>query len=179
MNWARFVPLLLLLLLGLAFWRGLGRDPTTVPSPLIGRAAPPFDLPSLTAPAQRVTLVAQAGRPFLLNVWGSWCVGCREEHARLVDMAQRQGMRIVGLDWKDDAEAARAFLAALGDPYLAVAEDADGRAAIDWGVYGAPETFVVDARGVIRYKHVGPLTDEAVTRLIAPLLAQLEREPLP
>jgi len=175
-NWSRFVPLLVLVLLVAALWRGLGRDPTLVPSPLIGRTAPAFDLPALHDATVRVRTTDLVGQPTLVNVWGTWCVGCRAEHAVLLDLARRGGARIVGLDWKDDREAARAWLRELGDPYAVVAFDAEGRVGIDWGVYGAPETFVLDRHGVIRYKHVGPLTAEDAARVLAPLLRQLAEE---
>jgi len=175
MRWSNAVPLVVLLALVLAFWRGLGRDPTVVPSPLIGRPAPQFSLPSLRDPAVLVTNAELVGQPTLVNVWGTWCVGCRAEHGMLLDLARR-GVRIVGLDWKDDALAARAWLVELGDPYQLVAYDATGSVGIDWGVYGAPETFVLDKRGVIRHKHVGPLTAEEVAGTVLPLLDRLARE---
>lgn len=174
-RWGHAAPLLVLALLVFAFWRGLGRDPTYVPSPLVGKPVPAFSLPSLHDPARRVTDADLRGAPTLVNVWGTWCAGCRAEHGVLLDLA-RGGVRIVGLDWKDDADAARAWLRELGDPYLAVGYDAAGTVGIDWGVYGAPETFVVDRRGVIRYKHVGPLTAADVAATIQPLLDELAQE---
>jgi cytochrome c biogenesis protein CcmG/thiol:disulfide interchange protein DsbE len=169
------VPLLVLALLVVAFWRGLGRDPTYVPSPLIGKAVPRFSLPALDDAARMVSDADLVGQPTLVNVFGTWCGGCRAEHPVLLDLARR-GVRIVGLDWKDDRDAARAWLAELGDPYQVVAFDAAGGVGIDFGVYGAPETFVVDRKGVIRHKQVGPLTEEDVERTILPLLAALEKE---
>ncbi len=175
MKWSALVPLLALLLLAAAMWSGLGRDPTFVPSPLVGRPAPQFDLPTLADPTQRFTTADLRGTVTLVNVWGTWCGGCRQEHAVLLGLA-RDGVRIVGIDWKDDAAAARDWLRQLGDPYAMVAFDADGRVAIDWGVYGAPETFVVDRNGMVRDKHVGPLTAEVVATRIVPLLAALQKE---
>lgn len=175
MRWSALLPLLVLLLLAAALWRGLGRDPTLLPSPLIGLPAPAFDLPSLTDPARRVTEADLRGEVTLVNIWGTWCVGCRKEHGVLLALA-RDGVRIVGIDWKDDPDAARAWLRQLGDPYALVAADADGRVAIDWGAYGAPETFVVDAAGRVRDKHVGPLTAKVVAERIQPLIAELRRE---
>jgi len=169
------VPLLVLALLVLASWRGLGRDPTYVPSPLIGRPVPAFVLPTLHDGARTVSDADLRGRPALVNVFGTWCAGCRVEHPVLLELAHR-GVHIVGLDWKDDGDAARAWLAELGDPYAWVAFDAAGRTGIDLGVYGAPETFVIDRRGVIRHKHVGPLTAADAERTILPLLAALEAE---
>jgi cytochrome c biogenesis protein CcmG/thiol:disulfide interchange protein DsbE len=175
MRWGALLPLLVLLLLAAALWRGLGRDPTFVPSPLIGLPVPAFDLPSLTDPTRRVTDQDLRGQVTLVNIWGTWCAGCRKEHDILLALA-RDGVRIIGIDWKDDPDAARAWLRQLGDPYAAVAVDAEGRVAIDWGAYGAPETFVVDAAGRVRDKHVGALTAEVVATRIAPLIAALQQE---
>lgn len=175
MRWAALVPLLVLLLLAAALWSGLGRDPTFVPSPLVGRPVPAFDLPSLADPTRRITAADLRGEVTLVNIWGTWCAGCRQEHGVLLGLA-RDGVRIVGIDWKDDPDAARQWLRQLGDPYVLVASDAEGRVAIDWGVYGAPETFVVDRDGRVRDKHVGPLTPEVVATRIAPLLATLRQE---
>ena len=175
MRWSALLPLLVLLLLTAALWRGLGRDPTFVPSPLVGRAAPVFDLPDLDASAPRISDADLRGQVTLVNVWGTWCSGCRQEHAVLLDLA-RDGVRIIGIDWKDDPVAARAWLRELGDPYAAVAVDQEGRVAIDWGVYGAPETFVVDHEGKVRDKFVGPLTAVVVATRLEPLLATLRKE---
>jgi cytochrome c biogenesis protein CcmG/thiol:disulfide interchange protein DsbE len=174
-RWSHAVPLLVLALLVFAFWRGLGRDPTVVPSPLIGKPAPQFALPSLHDPAVTITKADLVGQPTLVNVWGTWCAGCRAEHGELLVLAAR-GVRIVGLDWKDDPAAARAWLAELGDPYQLVVHDASGTAGIDWGVYGAPETFVLDRKGVIRHKHIGPLGRADVEGVILPLLDALAKE---
>jgi cytochrome c biogenesis protein CcmG/thiol:disulfide interchange protein DsbE len=175
LRWSHAVPLLVLVVLAVAFWRGLGRDPTYVPSPLIGRAAPAFALPDLADPGRTVTDADLRDGPTLFNVWGTWCGGCRAEHPVLLDLARR-GVRIVGLDWKDEQGEARAWLRELGDPYVAVAYDADGRVGIDWGVYGAPETFVVDRKGVVRYKHIGPLSPQDVEETLMPLLVKLAAE---
>ena len=175
LRWSHAAPLLVLALLVFAFWRGLGRDPTVVPSPLIGKPAPQFALPSLHDPARTVTHADLLGEPKLVNVWGTWCAGCRAEHDELLALAAR-GVRIVGLDWKDDPAAARAWLTELGDPYWLVVHDATGTAGIDWGVYGAPETFVLDRKGTIRHKHIGPLTRADVDAVILPLLDALAKE---
>lgn len=142
-----------------------------IPSPLIGKPAPSMDLPALTGPAERVRSADFAGKPWMLNVWGTWCAACRDEHPTLVSMAQRLGVPIVGLNWKDDSAAARRWLESLGDPYVAVGIDASGRAAIDWGVYGAPETFLIGADGTVLAKHIGPMTDEVWTKRFLPKLA--------
>jgi cytochrome c biogenesis protein CcmG/thiol:disulfide interchange protein DsbE len=176
MNLGRWVPLAVLVALVAAFWSGLQRDPTIVPSPFIGKPAPQFDLPSLVDPAQRVRTADFAGQVWVLNVWGTWCAGCLQEHPSLLALQAQGGVPIVGLDWKDDPQAARRWLQERGDPYVATAVDADGRAAIDWGVYGAPETFVVDKRGIVRHKHTGPLLAADLEHSLLPLLAQLRAE---
>jgi cytochrome c biogenesis protein CcmG/thiol:disulfide interchange protein DsbE len=176
MRLVRLVPLAVLAGLVVAFWTGLGRDPTAVPSPLIGKRAPAFELPSLEHPSVSVRSSDFAGRVWLLNVWGTWCPGCLEEHEVLLELAASRGVTLIGLDWKDDPDAARRWLEERGNPYERVAVDADGRTAIDWGVYGAPETFVVDAFGIVRYKHVGPLTPADVERTILPIVARLRGE---
>jgi cytochrome c biogenesis protein CcmG, thiol:disulfide interchange protein DsbE len=153
------LPLVLLAVLVGFLAVGLDRDPSYVPSPLIGRQAPAFSLPSLDDPARAVTSEALRGDVSLLNVWATWCVGCRAEHEFLLQLARSSGIRILGLNWKDDPVLARRWLAELGNPYAAIAVDADGRVAIDWGVYGAPETFLLDRDGRVLYKHIAPLTE--------------------
>jgi cytochrome c biogenesis protein CcmG/thiol:disulfide interchange protein DsbE len=165
------VPLAVFVVLGVFLWQGLDRNPSYVPSPLIGKPAPAFKLPSLEDPAFAVDSTELHGRPYLLNVWGTWCVGCREEHEVLLRIAERRLVPIIGLNWKDDRDAARQWLAQFGNPYAVVAEDSDGRVAIDWGVYGAPETFLVGADGVVVYKHVAPMTLEVWEKEIVPRLA--------
>lgn len=169
MKHLRFVlPLAIFAALGVLLASGLGKDTRLVPSPLIDRPAPSFDLPSLRDPNVRVRSDDFAGKPWVLNVWGSWCVACRVEHEVLTAFAKRGLVPVVGLDWKDDANDATRWLAQFGDPYDAIPVDVDGRVAIDWGVYGAPETFLVDAGGIVRFKHVGPLTPEIVERELVP-----------
>jgi cytochrome c biogenesis protein CcmG/thiol:disulfide interchange protein DsbE len=155
---------------------GLGLNPSEVPSPFIGKAAPAFALPRLDDPAQQITRDELLGQPWVLNVWASWCAPCRTEHPLVIDIARRSGVAVYGLNYKDRPEAARAWLANLGDPYRATLIDADGRVGIDYGVYGVPETFLVDRRGVVRLKHVGPLTPEVVRETVEPLLQQLKAE---
>lgn len=143
-------------------------DPSRIPSALIGRPAPAFALAPLEGLAvggQPVPGLAQAdlmGRTTIVNVWASWCAPCRQEHPVLMDLAREGGARVVGINYKDNPENARRFLGALGNPFAAVGVDANGRTAIDWGVYGVPETFIVGPDGTIRYKHVGPLTPETL-----------------
>lgn len=139
-------------------WVGLGRNPGYVPSPLIGKPAPDFELPRLDDPSGILSRDDLLGEVSLLNVWATWCVGCREEHAFLVELARSGQVRIFGLNWKDDPVLARQWLERLGNPYVSTGMDQDGRVAIDWGVYGAPETFLLDASGMVLYKHIAPLT---------------------
>jgi cytochrome c biogenesis protein CcmG/thiol:disulfide interchange protein DsbE len=142
----------------------------TLVSPLIGKPAPAFELPQLTDSARRFSSKELHGHPYLLNVWATWCAECRVEQGTLLEI-QRSGMApIIGIDWKDDDAEALAWLAKLGNPYERVLVDRDSRAAIDWGVYGAPETFLVNANGIVIYKHVGALTNEAWTREFMPRL---------
>ena len=147
---------------------GAAGDPSRLPSALIGRAAPPIDLPALPelrnaagAPVPGLASAdLKAGRVTVVNVWASWCAPCRLEHPLLVELARSPALRLVGLNYKDTPENARRFLGAFGNPFAAVGVDASGRTGIDWGVYGVPETFVVGPEGTIRFKQVGPLTDE-------------------
>ncbi len=173
---AKFViPLVLFVALVLLLAYGLTRDPREVPSPLIGKPAPAFSLPSLTEPGKTVGTADYRGRVWLLNVWATWCISCRAEHPNLVAFARQGVVPIVGLDWKDDSDAARQWLAQLGDPYDTVAVDADGRVAIDWGVYGAPETYLIDRQGIIRHKHIGPLTPEVIRDELLPLIRKYQK----
>jgi cytochrome c biogenesis protein CcmG/thiol:disulfide interchange protein DsbE len=173
------VPFVLFLGLVVFLGAGLSRDPHQLPSPLVGRAAPPFALPRLAAEgSQRPGRFAPAdmqGQVWLLNVWASWCVSCRQEHPLLLDIAKSAEVPLVGLDYKDAPADARAWLAEHGDPYLLSAVDADGRVGIDYGVYGVPETYVIDRAGTIRYKQIGPISAEILNETILPLLRELRR----
>lgn len=172
--WRFLVPAGIFIALVAFFFVGLFRDPSYVPSPLIDRPAPEFELPQLQAPAEVLgSADLRRGEPVLLNVWATWCVGCREEHAKLVSIAEQRLIPIYGLNWKDDRDAALHWLERLGDPYVATAVDADGRVAIDWGVYGAPETFLLDGEGVVRYKHIGPLDTQTWEREFMPRIRAL------
>jgi cytochrome c biogenesis protein CcmG/thiol:disulfide interchange protein DsbE len=153
---------------------GLTLNPREVPSPLIGKPAPAFRLSVLHQPDQRLAPADLAGKVWLLNVWASWCVSCRIEHPLLVELAKTKVVPIVGLNYKDQRNAGIQWLAQHGDPYDVSVMDADGRVGIDWGVYGVPETFVVDKQGVIRYKHIGPVDAAAVKNKILPLVRQLQ-----
>lgn len=165
------VPLLVFLAMVAVFALGLGRDPSYVPSPLVGKPAPGFDLPRLDAPGARLTDQDLRGGYALVNVWATWCVGCRQEHETLLAIAATGTVPIYGLNWKDDPALARDWLAQLGDPYAATGVDADGRVAIDWGVYGAPETFLVGPDGTVLYKHIAPLTLEVWEREFLPRIS--------
>lgn len=167
------LPLALFVLLIALLALGLGRDPKLVPSPFIGKPAPPLDVPALSDPAERVTTTALRGAPLLVNVWASWCAGCREEHATLMALAREPGVRILGLNYRDKPADARAVLDSLGDPYIRVGVDEPGRAGIDWGVYGVPETFVLDADGIVRHKFVGPIDARSVRETLMPMLKAL------
>jgi cytochrome c biogenesis protein CcmG/thiol:disulfide interchange protein DsbE len=169
------IPLAIFIILVAFLWVGLWRDPREVPSPLIGKPAPSFALTQLHQPSQTLTNSDLKGKVWLLNVWASWCVSCREEHPLLMRLAASKVVPIYGLDYKDDPGAGRAWLAQNGDPYTASIVDRDGRVGIDYGVYGVPETFVVDKQGVIRYKQIGPLSLEALQQKILPLVRELDK----
>lgn len=170
----RFIPLAAFGTLAAFLGAGLGLKPREVPSPFIGKPAPPFRLARLQAPAEHFAPADLQGRVWLLNVWASWCAPCREEHPLLVALARDTRLPIVGLNYKDDPRSAQEWLRKLGDPYLATAVDGDGRVGIDYGVYGVPETFVIDRAGVVRHKHIGPLTQDAWTRDLLPLVQRLQ-----
>lgn len=170
--WRYLLPLAGLLVLVAFFYRGLHSNPAMIPSPLIGKAAPEFALPSLRDPGKLVASKDLTGRMYVLNVWGTWCVGCRQEHEALLQIARTNVIPIVGLDWKDDRALAVRWLNELGDPYVDTAFDPEGRAAIDWGVYGAPETFLVSADGLIVHKHIAPLTLETWERDFLPRIRE-------
>ena len=154
---------------------GLNHDPREVPSPLIGKPAPAFQLVQLQAPDKKLGTTDLRGQVWLLNVWASWCVSCRVEHPLLLELAKSQVVPVVGLDYKDAPADGRKWLASNGDPYSVSIVDLDGRVGIDWGVYGVPETFVVDKQGIIRYKQIGPITTEALNDKILPLVRELQK----
>lgn len=152
---------------------GLGLNPREVPSPFIGKPAPAFRLTQLHAPDRSLGPEDLKGEVWLLNVWASWCVSCRAEHPVLLDLAQRKVVTLVGFDYKDDPAAGKTWLGRNGDPYLLSVMDPEGKAGIDYGVYGVPETFVIDRAGIIRYKHIGPLTEAVINEKIIPLIKEL------
>lgn len=168
------IPLLLFIVLVGFLAVGLNRDPHEVPSPLIGKPAPAFELSQLQNPQKTFSPKNMKGQTWVLNVWASWCVACREEHPVLVEMGRLNLAPIIGLNYKDQRDAALAMLDRQGNPYLLSAFDANGRVGIDYGVYGVPETYVIDKLGVIRFKHIGPITMDLLNRKIIPLLAELK-----
>ncbi|RPI44555.1 MAG: DsbE family thiol:disulfide interchange protein [Betaproteobacteria bacterium] len=165
----------LAIFLGIVFflWRGLALNPREVPSPLIDKKVPAFSVPLLSDASKTLSDAELRGKVYLLNVWGSWCVSCREEHPVLVELAKKGTIPIYGLNWKDKQTDAIAWLARYGDPYVASGVDRDGRVAIDFGVYGAPETYLIDRDGVIRFKQTGPLTWQIIEQRIMPLVAKM------
>ncbi|WP_153076823.1 DsbE family thiol:disulfide interchange protein [Paraburkholderia bonniea] len=173
----RFVlPLLALaLLLGLLA-AGLKQDPRKLPSALLGKPAPAFDLPLLQTPDVRLASQDLRGQVWLLNVWASWCESCREEHPLLLDLAARQVVPLYGLNYKDESAPALRWLASAGNPYTASLVDRHGQTGIDYGVYGVPETFVIDRAGRVRYRHAGPLSQTMLDATILPLVQQLKQE---
>lgn len=154
---------------------GLRRDPREVPSPLIGKPAPAFDLPVLHQSGKRFSPADMRGKVWLLNVWASWCESCRDEHPLLVELSRKGTLPILGLNYKDKPEDARLWLTRFGDPYQLSVADADGRIGIDYGVYGVPETYLIDAQGVIRYKRIGVITPALLQEKILPLAATLKK----
>ena len=177
----RLLPLfafaVLAALLGIGVLMNSGKDNSAIDSPLIGKPAPAFALPVLGEPARIVTNADFAGAPYLLNVWGSWCPECRVEHPVLTRFAETKRVRVIGYNLKDERTDALRWLEQFGNPYWMVLVDPDGRTAIDWGIYGAPETFLVDANGVVRWKHVGTVTDGIIQDELLPALQAVERIP--
>jgi cytochrome c biogenesis protein CcmG/thiol:disulfide interchange protein DsbE len=169
-----FIPLVFFVGLGALLGVGLKLKPREVPSPFIDKPAPAFKLPQLSDAKVDFDPAQMKGQVWLLNVWASWCAPCREEHPLLVDAARAKAVPVVGLNYKDDPRAADEWLRKLGDPYQAIAVDRDGRVSIDYGVYGVPETFVIDRDGVVRLKHIGPLTPEVWQRQVLPLVQRLQ-----
>ena len=168
-----FVGLMGLLYYGVSQSDRAGRD--ALPSPLIGKPAPAFDLPLLHDPARRVTNADLAGQPYVMNVWGSWCAACREEHPVLTRFAESKRVRVIGYNWKDEPADALRWLEQLGNPFVLVLSDIEGRTAIDWGVTAAPETFLVDGSGIVRWKYSGAMTQAVIEQKLIPALEQVEK----
>lgn len=169
------IPLGLFIILVVFLAIGLTRDPREVPSPLIGKAAPVFSAPLLHRAGETFSSKDMLGKVWILNTWASWCVACREEHPILVEYAKTKTIPVVGLDYKDKDADGLKWLARFGDPYDLAITDRDGRIGIDFGVYGVPESFLIDKAGIIRYKQIGPITVEALRDKILPLVQQLEK----
>jgi cytochrome c biogenesis protein CcmG/thiol:disulfide interchange protein DsbE len=187
------LPLLLFIILAVFLALGLNLHPSEIPSPLLNKQAPEFSAPKLQtsakdggsvaigtepmqAPEQKLTPADLKGKVWLFNVWASWCVSCRSEHPILNQLAKTKAAIIVGLNYKDEPEDAKQWLAQLGNPYDVSIMDQDGRIGIDYGVYGVPETFVIDKQGLIRYKHTGPVTSNDVQQVFLPLITKLQAE---
>jgi cytochrome c biogenesis protein CcmG, thiol:disulfide interchange protein DsbE len=170
------IPMLAFVLLAVVLAIGIKHSPEkgVIASPLIGKPAPQFSLPSLADPTHAVSSAGLRGSWYLLNVWGSWCGTCREEHQMLLEVRRSGRVRLIGLDWRDEDSQARGYLQQLGDPYEFVAADHDGRIAIDWGVYAAPESFLVSPAGIVVYKCMGELTPDIWEREILPRLAKAQ-----
>ncbi len=168
------IPLLVFVVLVGFLWAGLSLNPREIPSPLIGRPAPAFSLPQLRNPGAVINAADLKGQVWLLNVFASWCTPCLEEHPYLVDLAKSGVVPVYGLNYKDRREAALKWLDKHGDPYAGIVVDAEGRTGIEYGVYGVPETFVIDKLGVIRFKHIGPLTPDVLDDEILPMIRRLQ-----
>jgi cytochrome c biogenesis protein CcmG/thiol:disulfide interchange protein DsbE len=166
------IPAVLLATIGLFFYKGLDLRPDYIESPLLGKKAPDYSLPTLEDPSKTVGTEDLLGKVSLVNVWATWCVGCRQEHGFLVELAKADILPIYGVNWRDDRVTARDWLDTLGNPYVASAFDSDGGVAIDWGVYGAPETFLVDRDGTVLYKHIAPLNIEVWEREFMPRIRE-------
>jgi cytochrome c biogenesis protein CcmG/thiol:disulfide interchange protein DsbE len=167
------IPLAVFVALAAFLAVGLTRDPREVPSPFIGKAAPAFKLTQLADEKLAFAPEDMKGKVWLLNVWASWCVSCRVEHPLLVEMSKKNLVPIVGLNYKDQRADGMQWLQRFGNPYSLSAFDVEGKVGIDYGVYGVPETFVIDKRGVIRYKQIGPITPEALEKTLLPLIREL------
>ena len=168
------VPLALFLVLAGFLWKGLSLNPNSVPSPLVGKPAPQFELEQLHHAEQTISRDGNLGKVWLLNVWASWCVSCRQEHPLLMQLSRMNEVPIYGLNYKDERPDAIKWLDNFGNPYTVSGHDFNGRVGVDYGVYGVPETYVIDKQGVIRYKHTGPVTPQALQEKILPLVRELK-----
>ncbi len=172
-----FIPLIIFVVMAIFLGIGLTLDPREVPSPLINKPSPAFSLPQLHTPDKTLSRADFNGKVVLFNVWASWCAACRQEHGFLLELSRQNIVPIYGLNYKDQREDAKQWLIQYGgNPYVASAHDLDGRVGIDWGVYGVPETFVIDKKGTIRYKQIGPVNYQNWTQTILPLIKQLQAE---
>ncbi len=170
------IPLLAFVALAILLAAGLSNDPRKVPSPLVGKPAPAFELPQLSDPTVKFSPEMLKGKVWLLNIWASWCSGCRVEHPVLNELARQKMVDIVGFDYKDTNDQANAWLSQLGNPYSVVITDQKGSVGFDYGVYGVPETFFIDKKGIIRYKHIGPISYKHLNDIVIPLIKKLQAE---
>lgn len=179
-TFARWLPLLVAVVIGALLLAGVvlsrNQDRESLPSPLIGKPAPTFELPVLHDPSYRISSADLRGEPYLMNVWGSWCPECRTEHPVLTRFAETKRVRVVGYNLKDEPEDALRWLEQFGNLYFVVLADYSGEMALDWGIYGAPETFLVDDEGIVRWKHVGTVTQKIIDDEIVPMLDRIEAE---
>ena len=170
------LPLLLFIVMAIFLAIGLNLNPHDIPSPLVNKSAPIFSAPKLQSPDEKLSPSDLKGQVWLFNVWASWCVSCREEHPVLNQLAQQKRVTLIGLNYKDEPLAALSWLKQLGNPYTISIMDQDGRIGLDWGVYGVPETFVIDKKGMIRHKQTGPVTLSAIEQTLLPLINQLQMD---
>ncbi len=171
----RFIlPFVVFMIMAAFMYVGLGLDPREVPSPLVGKAAPAFTLPQLHEPAKQFSTQDMKGKVWLFNVWASWCTACKDEHPVLMGLSRQNIVPIYGMDYKDKREDGEAVLRESGNPYTLVVSDTEGRVGIDYGVYGVPETYVIDKQGVIQYKQIGPVTPKNLSEKILPLVKELQ-----
>ena len=170
-----YIPLGIFAVLLVFLVIGLTRDPHEIPSPLIGKPAPNFSAQLLDDPNQQLSAKDMLGKVWLLNTWASWCVSCRDEHPILVEFAKTKTLPIIGLDYKDRDQDGQKWLERFGNPYNKVVADRDGRIGIDFGVYGVPESFLIDKAGIIRYKQIGPITPQALKEIIVPMIKELQK----
>ena len=171
------LPILIVAVLVAVFWIGLDpkRDKSVLPSALVGKPAPAIDLPALNDGAARLSLEAFKGQLVAINFFASWCLPCRAEHPLLKQVSAEFGVPVIGISWKDKPEASRAYIAELGDPYAATGSDESGRTGIDFGITGIPETFLIDAKGVVRYRLAGPVTPDNLRSELAPAIAEAKQ----
>lgn len=170
------VPLILFIVIAVFLALGLKLKPSEIPSPLVDKPAPTFFAPKLNSPNEKLSPTDLHGKVWLFNVWASWCASCKEEHPVLNELVKQNPVVIIGLNYKDEPGAAQQWLAMLGNPYTDSITDQDGRIGLDWGVYGVPETFVIDKKGIVRHKYTGPVTAEAIQQTLLPLIAKLQAE---
>jgi len=172
---ARFIlPFVIFMIVAIFLFVGLGLNPHEVPSPLVGKPAPAFSLPQLHEPEKQFSLQDMKGKVWLFNVWASWCTACEYEHPLFMELSRRNLVPLYGMDYKDKREDGMAWLQQHGNPYTLVVSDAEGRVGIDYGVYGVPETYLIDKQGVIQYKHIGVVTEKDLSEKILPLVKELQ-----